>query len=449
MKIHLSLIKRFLNWPFNDLSTTIYSFDELGLEVKSFENLPNGDVILSIETLANRADHQSALGMAREISAKFLTPLKWPSLHGQLDLTRPTSIPVRIDSEHCFAYHLLEIIVSNDFNLRPEVAAALLTEPKHPIVETANYLQKEIGHPVHIFDRDKVKGGIVVENTTIEQEIIALDNQTYKLPPNTLVIRDQEKILAVAGVIGCLNSAVSESTKRILVESALFEPISVRKTARALGLVTDAAKIFERGASISLISIALRRLAFLLECSSGGSGELGGSQIVGYSKIEIKPFKQREIHLNLETIRSEINLPRLEPVEVEKRLENLGFIVEKLDKGKSFKVCVPDFRYWDVHDEMDLVEEFIRVYGLDRIKPKPLMFEVKATKLTEKTTTKRLISEILATNGFFEVITPSFYSEAKLTQVCNFGLGEKDQHLRLLNSLEKDNTSSFGLCLTK
>jgi phenylalanyl-tRNA synthetase beta chain len=440
MKIHLSIIKKFLNWPFSDLNTAVYAFDELGLEVKNYTELPNQDVILTIETLANRADHQSALGMARELSAKFLTPLKWPSLSGQLDSNRPTSVPIRIVTEDCFAYHLLEIIVSNDFRLRPEIAATLLSEPKHPLIETANFLQKELGHPLHIFDRDKVRGEIVIDNTSNDQEIVALDGKSYNLPKKSLVIRDQEKILAVAGVIGCLSSAVSETTKRILVESALFDPIVVRKNARSLGLATDAAKIFERGASYSLIPLALRRLAFLLDCASLGV-DLGGSQIVGYSKLETKPFSPKDIILHLDTIRSEINSPRLDGVEVEKRLENLGFVVEKIERGKSFKVSVPDWRQWDVEDEADLVEEFIRVFGLDRIKTKPLTVEVVAESLLKDVNKRRVVSEQLTNKGFFEVITPSFYSENMVKISDSFSLGSSAEHIRLLNSLEQDNSA--------
>jgi phenylalanyl-tRNA synthetase beta chain len=439
MKLHLSLLKKFVDLPISGVAEIKELLDDLGLEVKSFEELPQGgDVIFNLELLANRGDHHGVLGMAREIASRNLSTVKMPSI-ATIEGSRSVSLPLRVVTPLCLRYALLEMEVPEYLPLRPEIESTLVSASKHPIVDTLNFVQYELGQPLHAFDRDKISGEVRVESLSASQSFEALDGVTYEVPEGSIVILDGKGIIAAAGVIGSKGSAVSSETRRVLIESACFDPVAVRKTSRAMGVSTDASKVFERGSDIEGVHGALRRVVYLLS-GAGGAVKGDACQVVGLADGPVRALSERIIEVSLGALREAVNSPRLPELEVEMRLKALGFLSVESVKAPRFKVKVPTWRLWDVCDEQDIIEEFVRSYGLNRIKLKPFLIEPVLQDEPVVVSVCQGIVPILRCSGFNEVITKSFYSESTVGVLSQSGI-EPNCHIRLKNSLERNNSA--------
>jgi phenylalanyl-tRNA synthetase beta chain len=443
MKLHNAMLERFIDLEGRATTEIRRILDDLGLEVKGIEGEAQGSqqTIYTIETLANRGDHLSALGVARELSARLLTSIKMPTLAQNLS-DRKVSLPVAVRTDLCLRYAMLELSLPSSFGgVLPEVEQYLKRQNatgKHTVVDTLNYVQSELGQPMHAFDRERVQGEIAVTVLEKEEEVVALDNKTYRVPAGSIVIRDKVQIIAVAGVIGCANSMVTESTKKVLIESATFDPVAVRKAARAMGLSTEASYAFERGADPENVTIGLRRALYLL--SSGSSGE--GAQCLGFTALEPKQVERRKVVLTLERLRSEMGLPRLTDGEVVARLKNLGFTIEVVapttpkDKKIQLSCVVPSWRLFDLRNEDDLVEEFVRVKGLDEVKRilPPLDPEIPELNAIEHVLSDG--EQVLHGGGFVEVITRSLYSAKEVAEIERCSTPRKEAHVGIKNALE-------------
>jgi phenylalanyl-tRNA synthetase beta chain len=441
MKLSRALLDKVIELPSRDLRELRHLLDDLGLEVKNIEG--EGDrAVLTIETLANRGDHLSAVGVARELSARLLTAVNVPPLARELS-SRKTSVPVRVGTEKCLRYALLELNVPREMALRSDIAA-ILGEPdpeRHAIVHLLNYVQQELGQPMHAFDRDTIDGEIAVELTTGPEEIVALDGKTYPVPVGSLVIKDKQRIVAVAGVIGCANSMVTAQTTKILVESASFDPVAVRLTARAMGLSTDASHAFERGVDRELVVTALKRLAFLTDGAGGAVHDTATAHPVGFSYVEGAPIEKRRISFALGLIRAQLNLPRLTDVEVTTRLKHLGFAIdtvatEKSSSDREFVATVPSWRLWDVRNPEDMVEEFGRAHGLNKVKLDlpPLDYEQPPLNEAERLLAK--VEPVLVGNGFCEVITKGMYPREIAELLARLDPSVAERHVTLKNSVD-------------
>lgn len=439
MKLHLSILEKLIELPTKDPLELRHIFDDLGLEVKDIEN-QGGKVVYNIETLANRGDHLYALGVAREISARYLTSLKYPPVAAEFGQHK-TSIPVKSIVPQCYRYALLEMTLPANMRLRPDIAAIMSGgegEEEHPaIVDLLNYVQLELGQPMHAFDRDKIDGEISVDLTKQNETIEALDGKSYTLPLNSIVIRDRSKIVAVGGVIGCANSMISWETTRVLIESACFDPVSVRKTARGMNLSTDASYAFERGADREGAVMALRRLVYLAEGSGGVVKQADSAHALGFSYVEGAPVEKRKVVLNVANVRRQISAPRLGDVEVTSRLKNLGYTVEPQGETGQYHVWVPSWRLWDVRNEEDLIEDFVRSHGLSHIKMElpPLDYETPLPGPVEALYAK--IEKPLVGHGFYEVITRSFYSGDAAELLAKLAPELTKRHVMIKNAVER------------
>lgn len=467
MKLYLSQLERLLELPSKDPAALRGYLDEAGLEVKNIADT-GVNTVFTIESLANRWDHLSALGIARELSAKLLIQMKHPQVLAEL----PSRVPgtaVEITTELCHAYSLTDIHVSPALPLRPEIKAVIGESDKHPIVDILNYVQSEIGSPLHAFDKDLVDGSIHVKALDKPAEILALDGKTYNLPVGAVVICDSKKILAVGGIIGCANSMTSATTERVLLEAASFDPVSVRKTAKAMGISTDASHSFERGSDIEQIPFAVKRVLYLAQ-SSGK--ESGSCQAYGYQFQQQLKTKPREIIVRLSEVKKHLHSPRLSELEMLTRLRHLGYQFEvpasvgssreggiseskSASKGAEPKiselsVIVPTWRLGDVFNEMDVVEDIIFALGIERAKitSPSISFDVPSLNPLERL--REVIEPALHAHGFSEVITKGFYSDADVSALkLLWGHGSPDAkaahdfeagHIRLKNSVE----SSFA-----
>ena len=440
MKLDLALLERLVDLPSTDPQELRVLFDELGLEVKEIDQSA-GRAIFTIETLANRGDHLYALGVARELSARTLARVKLPSVAQNLSDRKP-SLSAKIETDLCRRYALLEMTLPAAMSLRSDVAQIVYPDgevhaTRPAIVDLLNYVQREVGTPMHAFDRDKIEGDITIELAKQEVEIDALDGKRYRMPQGTILICDRKKVLAAGGVIGCANSMVTASTQRAVIEAAWFDPIQIRKSARRIGLSTDASYAFERGTDIEMLPFALRRLVYLC-CDAAGSN---AAHVVGYLMTGAEREQQRMVTLSHALLRRELNSPRLATSEVGARLKQLGFHVseKQVDKDTVYEVSVPSWRIYDVSDPEDLLEEFSRAHGLSQVRLELPQLDYEAAPLNKiEVITERLEVSILG-NGFNEVITRNFFSAAETEIIAKHGGAGVSSHVALQNSLESSN----------
>ena len=447
MKLHVRLLEKWMEIPeclpeTASRSQLRHTLDDIGLEVKSVDVSADKGVIFTIETLANRGDHLYVYGVARELAARTLAQIKLPTLAGKLN-DRKASVPVRRVTEKCPRYALLEMSLPADMPLRNDVAAFTEEPGKHPaIVDILNYVQMEFGQPMHAFDADKIDGEIIIDLSTKVEEIEALDGKTYKVPEGSILIRDRKKVVAVAGVIGCANSMVTATTRKVYIEAAVFDPTSVRITARAMGLGTDASHAFERGVDPEGIHIALKRLVTLAEGSAGSIPGAESAHALGLTYLEANPAEKRKVLVTLNTLRRELNMPRLEEVEIVARLKHLGYGVEATTVGKDrdFSLLIPSWRLFDCRTREDIVEDVARSVSLNRVRNElPALDYETPVKNPVETVAQRVRSAVVG-NGFFEVITKGFYSAVDVALLESLHRGYGAQHVALKNSLEQSNS---------
>lgn len=447
MKLHVRMMEKILELPEWSAETAHtcplrHLLDDIGLEVKGVDVSEDAGVVYTIETLANRGDHLYALGAAREISARTLAHIKIPAVAGQLSDRKP-SVLIRRHTDMCSRYALLEMSLPSPMPLRNDVAA-FIEEPgkRHPIVDLLNYVQMEFGQPMHAFDASKVDGEIIIDLATKTEEIEALDGKTYKVPEGSILIRDRKKIIAVAGVIGCANSMVSESTTKVCIEAAIFDPVSVRKTARAMGISTDASYAFERGCDPEGIAQALKRLVYLAGGSAGTAKDTESAHVIGYSYSEAGAAEKRKVHVQLSWLRKNLDLPRLEELEVVTRLKILGYGVEisSVGKDRELSLTVPSWRLWDVTNRDDILEDVARSVSLNRARQDlpPLSYELAERHPVE--TLGATVRPSLCGAGFVEVITKGFYSAQEVSLLESLNPGVSAKHVALKNSLEASNS---------
>jgi phenylalanyl-tRNA synthetase beta chain len=434
MKLNLDLLQKFIDLPMQDLHEIRVLLDESGLEVDDIVE-EAGQTILNIETLAQRGDHLSAQGVARELSAKLLVNLKQPKL-SELPSDQPAKIQLIVKTDKCYSYGLLDIQFSTGFSLDSQVSKYLLNVPEDrpALVSYLNYVQMELGQPMHAFDYNKVEGEIKVILSDCEQEIVALDGKTYKVPADSLLITDRKKVIAVAGVIGCANSMVDQNTTRALVESACFDPILVRKTARRMGLSTDASYVFERGADPEGYVSGLRRLLFLLENAS--SVDESWVHALGYSYHHSNLLTPKTIKFDLEMLRQQIAAPRLKALEITSRLKHLGFAVQSDDKDRNISVVVPSWRYWNCENQSVILEDFARSHGLNAIKLELPIAEVDRPQLSAMQKFIAAVEPVLVGSGLSEVVTRSYYSAQQVQWLEALNPGISDRHVQIANAID-------------
>jgi phenylalanyl-tRNA synthetase beta chain len=447
MKLYLRMLEKLLELPECVPATAASSplrhlLDDLIGEVKGVELAADGGVVFTVENLANRGDHLYAIGIAREVAGRTLAQVKMPALAAALPERKP-SVVVKRATDLCLRYGLLELSVPERLLLRNDVAACLADPGKrHPLVDLLNYVQQEFGQPMHAFDAECIEGELVVDCTQSEEQVEALDGASYRVPAGAIVIRDRKKIVAVAGVIGCANSMVKETTRKVLVEAAVFDPVSVRLTARAMGIATEASHFFERGVDLEGVVPALKRLVYLAEGSAGAVSVADSAHALGFVYTESAPAEKRRVSVSLADIRAHLNLPRLDEVEVAARLKNLGFGVEVAAQGKDriFTVVVPSWRLWDVSHHADMIEEVARAVGLNRIRPQlpPLQYEPPERDPSEVLSEK--LRPALCGLGFIEVITKGFYSATDVAVLESLEAGSATRHIGIKNAIEQENS---------
>lgn len=378
-----------------------------GLPVESIES-HGSDAIIDVEVTSNRGDCLSHVGIARELSALLnipatIKPLPSPAESNEL---ASSAMRVRIDAPDLCPHYTARLIRGVKIAPSPPAIArrleAIGVRPINNIVDVTNYVMFEMGQPLHAFDFSKITGGqIIVRNAARGETIVSIDGRKRDLASSMLVIADAQRPVALAGVMGGLESEVTNSTVDVLLESARFDPLSVRKTARALAMKSDSSYRFERGIDPSLPARAsLRAAQLILETA-------GGQLAKGIVQAGADRAPERKITLRLSQLRRIIGID-LPPGEVVQAFTRLGFAPTV--KDASIEVTVPSHRL-DIREEIDLVEEAARLLGYHRI---PLREEIsiRLTPPDRKSTTQETICQTLVGGGYFEAITFSFISDS-------------------------------------
>jgi phenylalanyl-tRNA synthetase beta chain len=298
-----------------------------------------------------------------------------------------------------------------------------------PAVDASNLTNLELGQPTHAFDADTIDGPIIVRTSRKgETAWLLFTPEPVDIPEGTLVIADNSKILGIAGVIGCVESAVTDKTKRILLEAATFDPVAVRIASRQLNQPTDAAARFMRGGDPSLPLYGAARVAYLLEKYSGyrvGKSFTGGEWVNPRRKIEVDVARTSRF------IGADIGW-----AEMANRLTRYGFAVEEPNEV-TLTVHVPPHRIWDVHFEADIAEEVLKSVGYNETVVSLPHVEMGAVPSHQENVLART-SEVLVAEGFYELFTDSFYSRRTRERL---GIAEGDPlwpHVETQNSIEKD-----------
>ena len=362
MKISGNWLKEFIpNIKINEKLTD--NLTSLGLEVSSVVK-KNGDSIIDIDMTPNRADCLSILGVARDLSAIYNKKIIFPKTTN-LKITTSKKIINKIDKKICGSYgalvlHGIDNTIKTPKNIAERLDKCDISKVNF-IVDILNYVMIEIGQPMHAFDLNKINGLINVRYAKNNEKINALDGITYSLNQNTPVITDNEKIQAIAGIIGGSESSINLKTENIIIESAFFMPTVIRKSAKTFRLQTDASYRFERGVDPCLNNTAIERAVYLIK-------KYNNIKNYQYNLIKNKEFLKKHNH----SISVQYNfLDKSLGVQTSKKFikrtfDLLGF--NPISYKDKIHLTIPSYRF-DIKIEQDLVEEIARVYGYNNFKP--------------------------------------------------------------------------------
>lgn len=368
------------------------------------EYLGLDDTVFEVSLTPNRADCLSHLGIARELSSAFSTQLKTkrPNFHESEEvITRIAKVEVSAP-DLCPRYSARVIknikVVPSPQWLRSAVEKVGMRSINN-IVDATNFVMLELGQPLHAFDLSLIKKNKIVVRRPLEDEtkFMTLDGKERTIDQEMLMICDPEKIVAIAGVMGGINSEINLDTKDILIESANFSPSSIRRTSKTLGLSTEASYRFERGVDPNLTLQALDRVTEIIAETSGG--EVARGVIDGAAA----KFSPRRIELHVENVNRLLGT-RLASGEIKRYLDSIEIRCEK--KTETVLTCgVPTFRA-DIEREVDLIEEVARIHGYEKIDDSLQTRLAFDARFKEGDPTEEL-RDFLAGAGFNEIVTNS------------------------------------------
>ena len=393
---------------------------------KSYFSRSNSNLI-DLSITPNRSDCLGVRGIARDLAASGFGKLKDLKEKRNKSNSKQT-VKVKINKEKkqgCSVFG--SCLITNVKNMESpkwlkDKLVSIGEKPISAIVDITNYVMFDMNRPLHAYDADKIEKGIIVRNSNSGEEFTALDNKKYRLENNMCVISDNKGILGLGGIIGGIRSGTEFDTKNILLEAAYFDPGSIRNTAKKLNIDTDAKFRFERGIDPLSIEIGLNKAASLIK-------EICGGEI---SKIDIQKidnFKNRIIKFD-PNIFEKLAGFKISVKEISKILENLGFKIKK-DK-KNLKLTIPSWRP-DISQEVDIVEELVRISGYEKINIiNPLKERTKPT-LSQSQKLFHFLQRAIASKGYLEAITWSF-TDSNFN--CHFK--NENEEIKIVNPISSE-----------
>ncbi|MAU20068.1 MAG: phenylalanine--tRNA ligase subunit beta [Martelella sp.] len=389
------------------------------------------DPVIEINLTPNRPDCTSIFGIARDLAASGLGTLKArpaPSFKTEGETPVGLTLDFLAEDRHLCPGFALRLVRGVRNGPSPkwmqQRLIAIGLRPINALVDITNYMTFDQGRPMHVFDAAKVKGGLVVRRAKAGETLLALDEREYELNHDNVVIADDNGVESIGGIMGGEHSGCDENTTDVLIESALWDPMNIARTGRDLGIITDARYRFERGVDPEYMVPGLERTTELvLELCGGTAAE---KKVEGYDGYQAKvidyPFSEVKRLTGLD----------VSPRESSDILTRLGFTVD--GAGERVFVTVPSWRP-DIEGKADLVEEVMRIHGVDNIRPEPLPSAgaVNEKILTTLQIRSRAARRELAARGMLEAVTWSFIPE---DQARLFGGGAPS--LKLSNPIAAD-----------
>ncbi len=406
-----------------------------GSPVSSYFDIEN-DTVFEIDLTPNRIDGASHYGVARDLAAFLSMNKKIKPVIPDVSSFRieKNDYPVKVSVQNpgsCNRYAGVSVtgitIKPSPGWLQKRLRSIGLT-PINNVVDITNFVLFELGQPLHAFDGDKLSGRkIIVKNLPEGTRFVTLDGAEHILSQDDLMICDESRPVAMAGVFGGLDSGITEETQNVFLESAYFNPVSIRKTAKRHGISTDSSFRFERGVDPAMILTALKRAALLIKELAGGTI---ASEIVDEYP---RPVNNHEVRINLE------NVDNLVGIQIERQM--IKCILESLDiqivrEEKHFlDLIVPAYRV-DVTREADVIEEILRIYGYNSVPvPGKLNASVAYTKMPDKESITNTVSDYLSNNGFYEIMSNSLTRRDYYTDLKSF---DSDKLVGILNPISND-----------
>ncbi|WP_048647164.1 phenylalanine--tRNA ligase subunit beta [Nitratireductor soli] len=382
------------------------------------------DPVIEIGLTPNRPDCTSVHGIARDLAAAGLGTLKGTAI-AAVPGNGPCPVEVTIEAPELCPGFGLRLVTGVKNGPSPKWLQQRLTaiglRPINALVDITNYVTFDRGRPLHVFDAAKVKGNLTIRRAREGETVLALDERAYTLTPEMCVIADENGVESIAGVMGGEHSGCDENTTDVLIESALWDAMNVARTGRDLGIITDARYRFERGVDPEMMVPGLELAARLVVELCGGTPS--ENRVVGY-----QGYTPRSISFPVSEVKrlTGLDVPAKESVAI---LGRLGFVAS--GSGAVFDVSVPSWRP-DIDGKADLVEEVMRIHGVNEIVPQPLASHgaVNGQILTVLQNRTRSARRALAVRGMMEAVTWTFIDEA---QAKLFGGG--DPKLKLSNPI--------------
>ncbi|MFZ5799330.1 MAG: phenylalanine--tRNA ligase subunit beta [Desulfobulbus sp.] len=395
------------------------------------------DVMIEIDLTPNRPDCASVLGIAREVAGFAGRPLHPPVTRSELPVLTADHPEFSVEiseADLCPRYAARKLtavrIAPSPLWLQQRLQAVGM-RPINNIVDITNYVMLELGQPLHAFDFAHLAGGRIEVRCPRPDETVftTLDGQQRTLDADMLMICDERRPVAVAGIMGGLESEVTEQTTEVLLESACFNPVSIRRTARRLNIASEASYRFERGVDPGGVDIALERAVRLMV-------DLAGAKLVD-GGVDLYPGRKPELTISLRCRRVQDLLGMaISEEEIARHLRSIQFAVSEATDG-VYRVTVPSFRV-DIEREVDLVEEIARLAGYDAIPVSLPRIDMDYPRREPLRTLRQEIARIFTARGYSEAINYSFSAERKFAQL----LLPQDDHrrkvTRLLNPLADD-----------
>ncbi len=388
------------------------------------EVLGESDTLLEIEITTNRGDCLSHWGVAREIAAKLQ---KIPSLPviKNLKYAEKNLVDVK-DKELCTRYigcHITDVKVGPSPKWMSDKLESCGVKSINNVVDITNYVMLELGQPLHAFDATTVSGGkVIVRRANKGEKLATLDGKTHELDENNLVIADSSKALAIAGVIGGQSSSITDATTEVFLEAAVFNPGSIRRTARKLNISTDASYRYERGTSWEVAEMASWRALNLIM-------ELAGGRLNTREDYNSPNNEKAVIKLRVERVEKLLGYA-IDETDIANVLRFLGIEIT-LSSQSVFMVEVPSYRN-DIKEEVDLIEEIARVHGYENI-PTSVDFAITSSEKKTSDKLKKTITNSLVGLGFCEAMN---YSFAEIKDLDKLYLGYT---YKIANPISKEN----------
>lgn len=406
----------------------IFSDVQLGQDVKDVLGFEK-DTVLDVAPTANRGDQMSVIGVARELSSLFNTPLKFNPIECTKDLSTD-KFKVEIKDKTVCKYYSIALLKNIKTKPSPDwMKKRLLASGVRSInnvVDITNYVMLEYGCPLHAFDADKLDGYLCVRRAEDGEKLITLDEVERTLTTDSVLIATKDKGVCLGGVFGGANSEIDDNTTSIALEAAYFTPATNRKSARSAGYRSEASARFERGIDIEAVKPALMRAMQLLV-------EYADAEVVGVVEDGENKLEPIEITLRYAQIKRILGC-EIAPERCINILENLGF--KKLGgNDAAAKFLVPSFRAYDVTREIDLIEEIARINGYDKISP-TLPSKAKTPTITMEEKVINKVNEIMLSAGLNEIQTSSLIGKPLLDK---FKITYDDENaVKVLNAASED-----------